>query len=181
MNLGLRYQVSNIPSGLFGAATPEIAAAGVPLRPQPDRNDWAPRAGFAYSPRAQSGWRSRLLGDGATVIRGGFGIGYGVIYQGESAVNLLGLLSNYPWNLLRSFNMQEIANMYPTPPSTAVASAFNPFAAFMNYPSDAKNPAMHFYAFSVQRQFRRDYILELGYLGNRSYHLYQRVEANQRF
>lgn len=179
LNLGLRYQVSNIPSGLFGAATPEIAAVGVPLRPQPDRNDWGPRAGFAYSPRAQSGWPSRLLGDGATVIRGGFGIGYGVVYQGEAAVNLLGLLSNYPWNLQRSFNMQEIANLYPTPPSAAVATAFNPLtASFANYPTEAKNPAMHFYAFSVQRQFHRDYILELGYLGNRSYHLYQRVEAN---
>ena len=43
----------------------------MPLAPL-DKNNWAPRIGFAWSPKF---WKS-VLGEDATVIRGGFSIAY---------------------------------------------------------------------------------------------------------
>jgi outer membrane receptor protein involved in Fe transport len=59
LNLGVRYEIQSIPlDGFFGAANDEIAAALVPRPVRPDRNNWAPRVGFAYSP-SNGGWLLR--------------------------------------------------------------------------------------------------------------------------
>jgi hypothetical protein len=157
LNLGARYQAANVPDGLFGARTPEMLAVGMagPLRP--DRNDLSPRFGFSYSPRG-----------GATVIRGGYGIGYGLVYEGKST-DLLLLSSN--WNPVLTLDRAQLANAYPILP-TRPAPTFDPLRIYTNYQSDATNPTTHFYSVSVQREFARRYILEAGYLGNRTYHLY---------
>jgi hypothetical protein len=179
LNLGLRYQAANIPSGLFSAATPEIAQLGVPGRPRPDRNDWAPRFGFSWSPSPGGAFGKRLLGPGTTVLRGGFGIGYGILYEGDAGGNVLGIVSNYPWNLVQTLDTPQIANRYPAGPAVDPASpGASATATFENYPIDAKNPTTHFYSFSVQRELRGQYVVEAGYLGNRSYHLFQRVQRN---
>lgn len=41
-----------------------------------DWNDWAPRASAAWNPSYNSGLLGRILGQGKTVLRGGFGINY---------------------------------------------------------------------------------------------------------
>jgi hypothetical protein len=179
LNLGLRYQAANIPSGLFSAAPPEIARLGVPGRPRPDRNDWAPRFGFSWSPSSDSAFWKRLLGPGTTVLRGGFGLGYGILYEGDAGGNVLGIVSNYPWNLVQTLDTPQVANRYPLGPAVdPAAPGASATATFENYPIDAKNPTTHFYSFSVQRELRGQYIVEAGYLGNRSYHLFQRVQRN---
>ncbi|MBI3209821.1 MAG: TonB-dependent receptor [Candidatus Solibacter usitatus] len=179
VNLGLRYQAANIPSGLFSAATPEIAQLGVPGRPRPDRNDWAPRFGFSYSPSPGGAFWKRLLGPGTTVLRGGFAVGYGILYESDGAGNTVGIVNNFPWNVTQVLDTPQIANRYPTGlavnPAAPGASAT---ATFENYPIDAKNPTTHFYSLSVQRELRGQYVVEAGYLGNRSYHLFQRVQRN---
>ncbi|MBA3439761.1 MAG: TonB-dependent receptor [Pyrinomonadaceae bacterium] len=54
-----------------------------------DLNNFAPRFGFAYSPQTSDGSMFRtLLGDNATVIRGGFGVFYGSII-GDTALQQL--------------------------------------------------------------------------------------------
>jgi hypothetical protein len=54
-----------------------------------DLNNFAPRFGFAYSPRTREGSFLRsLFGDQATVIRGGFGVFYGAIV-GDTALQQL--------------------------------------------------------------------------------------------
>lgn len=55
-----------------------------------DLNNFAPRFGFAYSPRwgSEGGLVRRLLGEQETVIRGGFGVFYGAII-GDTALQQL--------------------------------------------------------------------------------------------
>ena len=48
-----------------------------------DTNNWAPRVGFAWSPRSSNA----LIGDGKTVVRGGFGIAYDVLFYNLLTVN----------------------------------------------------------------------------------------------
>ena len=163
LNLGARYQTANTPDGLFGARTPDMLAIGMAAPLRPDRNDVAPRFGFAYSPRG-----------GATVVRGGYGIGYGLVYEGKTT-DLLLLSAN--WNPVLTLDRAQLANAYPILPTRPVP-AFDPLRLYMNYQSDAKNPTTHFYTFSVQREFTRRYVLEAGYIGNRTYHLYVANELN---
>src|SRR5262249_24900618 len=43
---------------------------------------------------------------------------------------------------------------------------------------DTKNPATNMWSLSVQREFSNNYVLELGYTGNRSYHQIRQSQAN---
>lgn len=165
LNLGLRYEYANAPFGFFGATDPQSRAALVPGPVKPDKNNFAPRAGLAYSPAFTEGLLSRLFGNGATVFRGGYGIGYDVLFYNILTVNG----SNYPRVVSLRTDRPDLVNAYPQlvagkPP------AFNPLATYVNSPSNLQNPTTHFYSFSMQRQFLRDYIFELGYSGSRSYH-----------
>ena len=72
-----------MPLGFFGATDPQSLGALVPGPVKKDTNNWAPRVGFAWSPQTNN----RLLGDGKTVIRGGFGIGYDVLFYNLLTVN----------------------------------------------------------------------------------------------
>ena len=89
LNLGMRYEYTgqpinilhdqtvlreNGPNGFYVKTLP-LATRTVPLAPL-DKNNWAPRIGFAWSPKM---WKS-LLGEDATVIRGGFSIAYDAAY-----------------------------------------------------------------------------------------------------
>ena len=72
VNLGLRYEFSSIPAGEKNQAL--NAAASLPglivfAKPEPSKKDFAPRVGFAYAPNE------------STSIRGGFAIGYDVLYD----------------------------------------------------------------------------------------------------
>ena len=52
-------------------------------------NNFAPRFGFAYSPKVNEGsFLHGLMGDQQTVIRGGFGVFYGAIV-GDTALQQL--------------------------------------------------------------------------------------------
>jgi hypothetical protein len=175
LSVGLRYEYSSVPFGFFGAASPEIAAAGVPLPARPDRNNLAPRFGFAYSPGSSGRWMQRLFGEHLTVFRGGFGMAYDVIFYNVLTNTAL----NYP-RVLRSEILQpQTINLFPTlAPKQTTFPPFDPLMSFVNVPTDAQNPTTRFWTFSVQRQFGRNYLLELGYSANRSYHLLRLSEKN---
>lgn len=158
LNLGLRYEITSVPFGFFGAATPEIAALGVPAPVRPDRNNWAPRAGFAWS-----------LTD-TTVLRGGFGIAYNTLFE-----HIIDTRSNYPRAQVLVTGSPQTFQSFPRLNPTPVADLG--LAAFTNLPTNAQQPTTHFYSFSAQREFGA-YIVEAGYSGARAYHLVRRFDAN---
>lgn len=73
LNLGLRYEVQTGPYGnpFQPVGKDALVAAGSPGRNKNDRNNFGPRAGFAYDTK----------GDATLVVRGGFGIYYDEIFQ----------------------------------------------------------------------------------------------------
>lgn len=173
VNLGLRYEYANAPFGFFGATDPSIQATRVPGPAKADGNNWAPRAGLAYSPSFKDGLLGKVFGDGVTVFRGGYGIAYDFLFYNILTVNG----SNYPRVVSLTTFTTDLVNQYPNLVRGSAAT-FNPLATFVNSPVNLQAPTNHFYSASIQRQVTRDVIVEAGYTGSRSYHGIDQQQAN---
>ncbi len=126
----------------------------------PDRNNFGPRLGFAYTPMSK------------TVVRGGWGVSYVHINRIGSA-NLLGI--NGP-QVVRAAVVQSdptAASFRPTeqgyPAGLTDVSQFNPLTALVSYiPRDFQSsPVQSWYA-SVQREFGPSMMLDVAYVGNKA-------------
>ncbi len=172
VNLGLRYEYNTVPLGLFGATEPEVRAALVPGPAQPDKNNLAPRVGFAFSPSPRGGFAKTLLGDGSSSFRGGWGRGFDVLFYNILTVNG----SNYP--RVVTGRADNATDVYPNITSVAGAATFSPLATFVNSPEDTQSPQSDFWSFSWQRETGRHYVLEAGYTGSRGRYGVAQGQAN---
>ena len=100
--------------------------------PEKDTNNWAPRVGFNWSPAVPNA----ILGDGKTVFRGGFGMGYDVLFYNLLTVNG----SNYPRVAVAS--MFNVVDVYPSLLPAAGAPVFNPLASYVNSAEDTREPGL---------------------------------------
>ncbi len=167
VNLGLRYEANGAPLGFFGATDAESLAAGVPGPVKDDKNNWAPRVGFAWSPRGNS----TVFGDGKTVIRGGFGMSYDFLFYNLLTVNA----SNYPRVVVpQLFNVQ---NVYPNLLPVSGTPVFNPLAGWVNSAENTENPESRFWSADLQREIGT-VVLQLGYTGSRSYKGVNQIQMN---
>ena len=171
LNMGFRYETFNMPFGAFGATDPAIRATGVAGPVKSDRNNWGPRFGFAYSPSASNGLLGKLFGDGKTVLRGGFGMSYDYLFFNIHTVTA----SNFP--RVRTALLDRPNNLFPRQ-QTGAAPGFDPRLTYVNAPSDLQAPTNAFWSFSIQREFSRNYILEVGYTGNRSWNGIRQGQGN---
>ncbi len=171
LNLGLRYEYAtprwerdNVLSN-YDPITNTILRAkdgGIYDRAlvNPDRKDFAPRIGFAYSATP------------TTVLRGGYGISY--IHQNRvGSGDLLGI--NGPQVVIATINQSN-----PTDPSfrttqqgypAGISSPanFNPILSNITYvPKDLKTPYVQTWFFSIQQQVAKDTVIDVAYIGNHS-------------
>lgn len=140
LNLGVRYERNSVPTEVNGL----IAAQ---YRFRPDRNNIAPRFGFA--------WRADR--DGRTVVRGGYGIYYNVL-----ELSFLGLTR---------FNPPLITNLVAANPQLpnvlANAQAAIPSGLVIPDPGSRQPYAQH-YNLTVERQlFGPAVTLSAGYVGTK--------------
>lgn len=173
LNLGIRYETNDVPFGFFGARDPESRSVGVPGPVRRDNNNVAPRIGFAWNPRVEGdGFIATMLGTDRTVFRGGYGVSYDVLFYNILTVNA----SNYPRVVVGQQN--NILDQYPRLLPVTGRPVFNPLATYVNTPEDAQNPRSEYYSFNFQRQFFRDFVLEVGYTGSRSFNGINQIHTN---
>jgi hypothetical protein len=169
LNLGLRYEyatpmweANNVLSNFDpGTRTMVIAKDGsISDRAlvNPNRNDFGPRLGLAYTPMRK------------TVVRGGWGISY-VHNQRVGAADLLPI--NGPQVINAVINQTNPADpaFLPTqsgyPAGLTNPSTFNPLTANISYiPSNYHSGRVQSWFASVQREFGPDMLLDLAYVGN---------------
>ncbi|HEU4770431.1 MAG TPA: TonB-dependent receptor [Pyrinomonadaceae bacterium] len=174
LNLGLRYETANAPFGFFGATDAASLAALVPGPTRRDNNNFAPAFGFAYSPRPENGLMKAIFGDGLSSIRGGYRISYDVLFYNILTVNA----SNFPRVVVGQIVSPNTQDLYPNVAPVSGQPVFNPLATYVNTPENAVNPYSQLFSLSWQREFARDYVLEVGYTGSRSKNQINQLQAN---
>jgi hypothetical protein len=136
----------------------------------PDRNNFGPRLGFAYTPVEK------------TVVRGGWGTSYVHVNRIGSA-NLLGI--NGPQVVRAAVNQAPAtAGFVPTeagyPAGLTDSSKFNPLTALVSYiPRDFHSSPVQSWHVSVQREFGPHMLLDVAYVGNKASDLLIVANYNQ--
>ncbi len=178
VNAGLRYEYVQWPlekndefaNWNFQKGRPDFAGKDIPRRiAPPDRNNWAPRLGLAYTP----GFLKK------TVIRTGAGIAYGNFRQWE--VSLLHFMPPFVYD---NFSFNDLPkpifttdNLWPATPKTLEGFDFTKIS--VNYQSpDKVLPQMFQWNFNVQREILPNLLLEVGYVGNRAVRQPHRYDGN---
>lgn len=174
VNLGLRWDYLSNPEN-------SIPFPGVdPLNPLapintvvPIKNDWtniSPRAGFAYVPHGNFG----ILGDGKTVLRGGFGVFF------DSTFSNILVNSTQAAPVSTSGLIQQSGTASPGPATGLIPSispVLNPQSTVESEASDTVNPITYQYNVGIERELPGTITLSVRYVGNQGRKLF----ANQQY
>ena len=172
LNLGLNYEYVTMPiASRYQVYSNPADVPGVFTLPNPkyNKNNWAPRVGFAYSPGK----------NGDLVVRGGFAIAYDESYSNLTAnaappyfqqTNDVNLGSNAP-NFLASGGLP--GSPVPLPSTQAGA-----LAALGSITYGGKRPYGITYNMGVQKIFAKNYTFEARYVGTRGVHLWTQTREN---
>ncbi len=182
LNVGLRYEyatphweANNVLSNFDPATLSMVMARDGSLEDRttiaPDRNNFAPRLGFAYSVTP------------TTVVRGGFGTSY-VHFQRAGGANILPINGPQVINAVAVQNNPNAATyrMYQDgfPIGWNDSSQFNPAAANVTYmPRNYGASRVNSWFISAQREIFAGTIVDVAYVGNKADGLLQLANYNQ--
>jgi hypothetical protein len=154
--------------------------------------NFAPSFGFAYQPHFTKGLLRKLSGEaGETVVRGGFstafvreGINTFLSIQAanpgqtiDASQNITGTPFALPFGLLFRNGIPATSPGVPTQPNlpntgfiTDSANSFRP---------DLKTGYVESWTIGIQREIKKDNVIEIRYVGNRGHQLWRQVDLNE--
>jgi hypothetical protein len=170
LNLGLRYEYLSVPVGWEQQALNKIADAPGLITfnaPQAPKKDFMPRIGFAYSPG----------NSGNTSIRGGFSMGYDVLYDNIGTLSRppqIGSTVNCPDTNGICHSTGFLAHGGIPPQTSSGITVLNQADARANtsayLPEHVQYPYAESWNFGIQHVFK-NYTAEIRYVGSRGVHL----------
>lgn len=197
LNLGVRYEYSGQPlNGLHdeslareSSATTAVYRQNLPIEARivpeipADKNNWAPRIGFAWSPNFEDDpFAKFLFGTKESVIRGGFSMAYDAVFYNIAA----NIATAAPAVILDTFT--PTAGLPTDPSGTNVRTAFSSSLRKNTYDprllsqtivsSDFHSPYSMQFSIGFQRQLNNSNVFEIRYVGNRGKSLFQTVNRN---
>jgi outer membrane receptor protein involved in Fe transport len=207
LNLGVRYEYTGQPinklhdvtvaresgpSPFYASALP-LSIKTVPKVPA-DKNNFAPRFGFAWSPHFEKGFLHSLFGTDATVFRGGYSFAYDAAFYNI----LLNVQNGAPFSAALALNTGNALTSTTTSPlplpgnpfgdiirSNASTSGVLPlgkldprYLSQTTVAPDFHSPYSEQWSFGIQHQFGRNQVAEARYVGTRGIGLFQNVNDN---
>ncbi len=181
LNLGVRYEYAtpqferdNKVSNYDPTANAIVFPTGDSLAGRallnPDRNNWGPRLGFAYT----AGW--------GLVARGGYGISYNHFNRAGTG-NLLAV--NGPQVVNGTVNQIPTDATFRTtqqgyPADFTAPSSFRPLNASVKFiPRDLPSSYVQNWFLSIQKEVARNTLVDIGYVGNHALKLPMTADFNQ--
>jgi hypothetical protein len=208
-------RVRNNAAGIVGeSAEPllsyDLIGKGNNARPlyATDKNNFAPRFGFAWTPDYKGGFLGSLFGENRTVIRGGGSVVYdrpggGITFIQDqvsylfdnSASRVFGSEATAAQALLNNPRFTTINTLPVTNVAPVITRPFTPFlnnpdcfgvstglcTGEFNYAVDQKfrTPYSIQYSFGFQREMPGNFILETSYVGRQSRKLFSQADVAQ--
>ena len=173
VNLGMRYDYATPienslpypaidPTNLYGPITTYYAVKA-------DKNNIAPRVGFAYAPHGNG-----LLGNGKTVVRGGFGIFFDSDFS-NIASNIAAGAPNSASGTLTATGGNGLANASGL--LSQITSSLNAKSSVSSINKNTVSPYSYEYNLGFERTLPADLVFTATYVGSRGLKLY----ANQQY
>ncbi|MCI0390822.1 MAG: TonB-dependent receptor [Acidobacteria bacterium] len=170
------------PASIFFREAPsKISSSGV----NSDKNNFAPIMGFAYTPR----FAEKIFGKDATVIRGGFRVGYDEVFNNIPA----NLSLTAPYNLItnQTANVTQpgkfswatgftqdvplVSNFGRQGPGTPTSGVLS----FNAVDPNIRSTYLYQYSLGIQRKFGRSFSIEVDYQGSAGHKLGMFRNINQ--
>lgn len=190
LDLGLRYEYydvqhnkdPNLESNYYypGALTPaDIAAGSVQLAPnspvgklwKPDRNNFAPRVGFAWD----------LFGNGKTSIRAG----YGIAYERNFGNVTYNVIQNPPNYAVIGITAADVGGVLPIttslfgPLAGSSGTKTLPIVTLRAVDPNIKTAYAHLFSASFQHQLATNTVVSVEYSGSRGENQYTITNVNR--
>ena len=182
LNLGVNYVYQQVP--FTARLQPLNAIASVPGllsfdEPKAQTKNFAPRVGIAFAPDFQAGLLRRIFGTPEqTSIRASFAMAYDTIVDNLYVLSLppqfnqtIDVGTNFPGTPLITPNFLANGGIPPTLTAGATTDPAAARAATSAWIPDQQVPYSLSWGLTIQREFHRNYALEVRYLGSRGIHL----------
>lgn len=177
LNLGLRYEYNSNPENSLAFPAINVASAltdpfNAVIKVKEDKNNFAPRFGFAYAPRNIGG---RFFGNGKTVVRGGIGIFYDVVFTNitdnsqASSPNAIAALSQITTGR-GTANVSTAIHGLPSVPS--------PLNTVTSVDSHQVNPLTYQYNLGIEQELPGNSKLSIFYVGTRGEKIFAQGQFN---
>lgn len=188
LNLGLRYEYYGVQKSKSGQDANFYFGTGSTIQErirngsvamasqkgglwQPDKNNFAPRVGFAYD----------VFGDGTTSIRGG----YGMAFERNFGNVTFNVIQNPPYYAVLSIFASDVGGNLPLstanfgPLAGSTGSSVLPRTSLRHVREDIVNAYAHFYSLAFEREVLKDTAARVEYSGSAGRSLYSIENINR--
>jgi hypothetical protein len=206
----LNRRIQNAANGVSGASAEPFLSYSLngkandrPPLYDSDKNNFAPRVGFAYNPSFEGGVLGALFGQRKSSLRGGFSVVYDRVAGAvtfiqdqlsyvfdNSASRTFGSANVIP-SLLNDPRFVSLTNLGVSNTAPTIANPFVPFVSGgvgfgladseTNY-AVAKNfevPYSYQWSFGIQREVPGNFLLDVSYVGRKGKKLFAQADAAQ--
>ena len=182
LNLGLNYVYQQVPHSARLQTLNSIASVPGVLtfdEPKAQTTNFAPRVGIAYAPEFETGLLHRIFGSPEqSSIRASFAMAYDTIVDNLYILSLppqfnqtIDVGTNFPGTPLITPNFLANGGIPPTVLPGATTDPDAARAATSAWIPDQQVPYSLSWGLTLQREFHKNYVVELRYLGSRGIHL----------